>query len=429
MRNPSLFFHKQVMPCLLVLTCLLIALPGCSLREIREQTETADKAGFIRGKVRLATDQKGLVNVLRFRDENNIPVLESQVVASEKGDFMFPVFPGDAHYIVAFIDANGDDRYQPGEHGNYYGEPSTIEVAVGHTLTLDPITISGPVPKVETGVKPIDRISAAWKNIGRIATLDDPRFTRENYRMGFWRPFDFLEVAEGGLFFLREYDHGKVPVIFIHGVMGGPPDLRAVIESVDPELFQPWVFYYPTGFRLDMISDYLVEAVTRLQKRHGFRKFNVIAHSMGGLVARSFVKKYIDHSSENKDRLGLVMTVNSPMAGMPAAAAGVKNSPIVVPSWRDVEPDSDFLKEIHSWDWPGEIPYHLVISYIDGKSGDGTVPLQSQVPLKLQSESTRMYVFNNNHVGTLKDMDFLALFNSILKDSVGRYSMRVGENE
>ena len=137
---------------------------------------------------------------------------------------------------------------------------------------------------------------------------------------------------------------------------------------------------------------------------------------MGGLVTRSFVKKYIEHAPGNSKRLRLVMTVNSPMAGMSAAAAGVKHSPIVVPSWRDVEPGSEFLQGIHTWDWPREIPYHLVLSYANGESGDGVVPLQSQVPLKLQSESTRMYVFNNDHVGTLNDTNYLALFNRILID-------------
>ncbi len=114
------------------------------------------------------------------------------------------------------------------------------------------------------------------------------------------------------------------------------------------------------------------------------------------------------------------MTVNSPMAGMPAAASGVKHSPIVVPSWRDVEPNSAFLKGIHTWKWPQEIPYHLVFSYTTGESSDGVVSLQSQVPLKLQSESIRMYAFNNDHVGTLNDNNFLALFNRILKDNLGK---------
>jgi hypothetical protein len=141
---------------------------------------------------------------------------------------------------------------------------------------------------------------------------------------------------------------------------------------------------------------------------------------MGGLVTRSFVKKYVEHAAENSKRLRLVMTINSPMAGMSAAAAGVKHSPIVVPSWRDVEPGSAFLQGIHAWNWPQEIPYHLVISYANGESGDGVVPLQSQVPLKLQSESIRMYAFNNDHVGTLNDNNFLGLLNRILKDNIAK---------
>jgi pimeloyl-ACP methyl ester carboxylesterase len=229
-----------------------------------------------------------------------------------------------------------------------------------------------------------------------------------------------LDVAEGGLFFLQEYQPGKVPVLFVHGVMGGPTDFEKVITSLDRKLFQPWVAYYPSGLRLDMISDYLVEAVTRLQNRYNVTEFYVIAHSMGGLVTRSFVKKYVEHDSKNSKKLRLVMTVNSPMGGMPAAAAGVKYSPIVVPSWRDVEPDSGFLEGIHTWNWPRGIPYHLVISYANGESGDGVVSLQSQAPLKLQSESTRMYVFNNDHVGTLNDEKFHALFHRILNDRLGK---------
>lgn len=272
------------------------------------------------------------------------------------------------------------------------------------------------MPALDPGIKPIAKVRAVWENIGEVVSLEDRRFTRDNYNMGLWRPFDFLDVAEGGLFFLQEYEEGKRPVIFVHGVLGGPTDWRSAIESIDTDHFQPWVLYYPSGLRLDVFSDYLVEAVTRLQNKHGFKEFNVIAHSMGGLLTRSFVKKYVGYSSENSKRLKLVMTVNSPMAGMSAAASGVKHSPIVVPSWRDVEPGSEFLQDLHSWNWPEEIPYHLVISYKDGNSGDGTIPLQSQVPLKLQSESTRLYVFNNDHVGTLNDPEFLKLLNRVLND-------------
>ncbi len=417
MRCSPLLLHRQMMPFLMVLCCLLFAMPGCSLKEIHEQTKIVENVGFIKGNIKLTSDQKGAVIVLCFRDEKGIPVLENRVIASEKGDFLFSVIPG-AHYIVAFIDVNKDRRYQPGEHGNYHGIPSKIDVAPKQTVTLETITIAGEVPKPETEIKPIAKILAAWKNIGKVVALDDPRFSRDNYAMGLWRPVDFLDQAEGGLFFLQGYQQGKVPVLLVHGFNGGPTDWEKVIESLDKQLFQPWVFYYPSGLRLDMISDYLVEAVSRLQHKYGFTEFNVIAHSMGGLVTRSFVKKYVEHAPENSKRLRLVMTVNSPMAGMSAAAAGVKHSPIVIPSWRDVEPGSAFLQGIHAWNWPQEIPYHLVISYANGENGDGVVPLQSQVPLKLQSESIRMYAFNNDHVGTLNDNNFLGLLNRILKDNI-----------
>jgi pimeloyl-ACP methyl ester carboxylesterase len=412
--------QKQAMPSLLILCYLLFAMFGCSLKEIHEQSKIVENVGFIKGNVQLISDQKGDVIVLRFRDEKGIPVLESQVIVSENGDFLFSVIPG-TYYIAAFIDVNKDGRYQPEEHGNYHGIPSKIEVAPRQTVTLETIRIMGKVLKPDGEVKPIVKIRAIWKNIGKVAPLDDPRFNRDNYEIGLWRPIDFLDKAEGGLFFLQEYQKGKIPVLLVHGVNGGPADWEKVIESIDRQHFQPWIFYYPSGLRLDMVSDYLVEAVSRLQHQYGFTEFNVIAHSMGGLVTRSFAKKYIEHNSDNSKRLSLVMTVNSPMAGMADAASGVQNSPIVVPSWRDVEPESKFLKGIHSWNWPKEIPYYLVISYIDGESDDGVVPLQSQVPLKLQLESKHIYVFNNDHTGTLNDNNFLGLLNRVLKENIEKY--------
>lgn len=402
----------------LTLGCfVLFIVSGCSLNKIHSQTQIVENSGFIKGAITLSSSQKGSVVVLHFHDEQGIPVLKHQIVISKNGTFGFSVLPG-KNYIAAFIDVNNDGQYQTEEHGNYYGRPSIIDVASKQTVTLEPITISGPAPEIPAEIKPISKITAIWTNIGEVVKLDDPRFTQENYEMGLWKPFDFLDRAEGGVFFLDEYQTGKVPVLFVHGVMGGPTNFKKMISDIDKRSFQSWVVYYPSGLRLDMISDYVVEAVSRLQNKYDFPEFYVIAHSMGGLVARSFVKKYVHHAPGNLKRLKLVMTVNSPMGGMPSAATGVKYSPIVIPSWRDVEPGSEFLNDLHKWNWPLEIPYHLVVSYTTKDSGDGVVPLQSQVPLKLQAESTRLYIFNNHHAGTLEDNDFLTLFNKILSDNL-----------
>ena len=73
---------------------------------------------------------------------------------------------------------------------------------------------------------------------------------------------------------------------------------------------------------------------------------------------------------------------------------------------------SDFFKGF------GQNSEHRFIQviYLDGKGDDGVVPLQSQSPLKLQAESARIYVFNNEHSEILRDTDFFPVFNKILTD-------------
>ncbi len=418
MRNPHFSHPVHVGFIGLLLVLCTFAMSGCSLREIHEQTTLIDNLGTIKGKIRTTSDQKGPIRVLRFLDEDGNPALKQSVITNDQGEYEFPAVPG-RYYMAAFIDVNNDGKYQAEEHGNYYGAPTTIAVTKNKTVIVETIMINGPVPKPAIEIKPIDKTVAIWKNIGPVVTMADPRFTPENYSNGLWKPVDFLKQAEGGVFFLQEYNDNKIPVLLVHGVNNGPTLWTQVVDSFDDEYFQPWVYYYPSGFRLDMISDYLVEAVTELQDKLEFSEFYVVAHSMGGLVTRSFVKKYIERSPENLKRLGLVMTVNSPMAGMAAAAAGVNHSPIVVPSWRDVTPDSEFLKGINDWNWPEEIPYHLVTSYLDSESGDGVVPLQSQAQWKLQTEATRIYIFNEEHTRIINNKKFHALLNNLLKQYSG----------
>ena len=396
------------------LALLTLATSGCGLQEIKRQTLAAENTGIIKGKVEIKSDQKGPVVVLRLEDRNGIFTLENQVIATSTGKYQFESKPGE-YLIAAFIDVNHDGRFQRGqEHGNFHTDPLTFRLEAKQTVEVETIVISGdpPLPP-EDKTFTIDE-SKVIANIGKVVSLDDPVFVRANYNTGMWRPIDFLDQVGGGLMFLQEYDPKKIPVIFVHGIAGGPTDLRKAIESIDKERFQAWILYYPSGLRLDIISNYFVKAVTDLQNKYGFSEMVVIAHSMGGLVTRSFVKKYTESFPNRKNNLRLVMTINSPMGGMPSAASGVKNSPIVVPSWKDVADNSDFLNDLHTWVWPRDIPYYLVFSYEPGEDNDGIVGLNSQIPLKLQSEATRMFGFNNTHVGTVNEDAFVALFNQIL---------------
>jgi pimeloyl-ACP methyl ester carboxylesterase len=402
------------------IACLLL-ISGCSLGEIHKQTRFTENLGTIKGKVELSGGQEGKIIVKRYTLEDSVYVYESFERPSAKGEYTFYIAPG-TYYITAFIDSNSDAEYQSSEAGDYHGSesgmPAAIHVEPGQTVTVGTITIAGKPPTPSGDIKSKARLSPSKNNIGRIVSLDHAMFGKANYSTGMWKPIDFLTEVGGGLLFLQEYQAGKIPILFIHGINGGPTDWKAVIQNLDSRYFQPWILYYPSGVRLGMISDYVVTAITDLHNLYDFKQLYVVGHSIGGLVTRSFVQKYVDRFPENKGVIRFVMTINSPMRGMDSAVKGVKNSPIVVPAWRDVATDSAFLHDLTAWEWPDDIPYHLVFSYKTGGSNDGVVHLHSQIPLKLQSETVRMYGFNNTHAGTLNDAAFLELFNMILADSL-----------
>jgi pimeloyl-ACP methyl ester carboxylesterase len=320
--------------------------------------------------------------------------------------------------LAAFIDRNKDGNHQWSEQAAIYslnnGKPSPVLVTAGRTITLNTISIKEKLKKSDSDYQSKVKLSWGLQNIGRITTLDNDMFAPENYSTGLWRPFHFLEHVGGGLFFLQPYDASKVPVLFIHGINGGPKDWEHAISLLDEQYFQAWILYYPTGFRLDMISDYLLKAIPRLQDQLAFKKIIIAAHSMGGLVARSFIKKYTQNHPDLAQSLCLLITVNSPLGGMESAALGVQTLPIVLPVWRDLDPDSPFLAKLNKWVWPNNIPYHLFFSYIAGESGDNVVQLKTQIPLKIQADATKLYGINDSHVGTLLNYEFLNLFNLIL---------------
>ncbi len=390
---------------------------GCSLGELQRQTALAENIGQVSGRVIVGTGKTGQVHVITFQPGSTDAEFRivSDLVADPDGAFRVPVEPG-TYFFGAFQDVNGDGAHQratePAAYFNSDGVlPVPFTVNAAGRLQLEALPLVGVfqgVPEVRT----VNGAPAVTRNIGRVASLNDPMFSTSNATMGLWRPVDFLKQVGGGLFLLQEYRAGPTPVIFIHGIGGSPASFTPLVQELDPTRFQPWVLYYPSGLRLEVVSDYLDRAVVMLQARYGFSRIFVVAHSMGGLVARSFVMK---HEARNQGApVGFMMTINSPMLGMNSAAIGVQFSPIVVPSWRDVAPKSEFVKVLNAWPWPPHIPYHLVFSYEPGSGSDGVVPLESQIPMSLQDESARIYGFKGTHAGVLNDADFLRHFGNVM---------------
>ena len=133
-------------------------------------------------------------------------------------------------------------------------------------------------------------------------------------------------------------------VVLIHGL----DDPGKVWQNLRPALIQGgydvWQFEYPNDQPLAESAEMLFQQLQDL-KTHQINHISIVAHSMGGLVARHAILQnvYVDQ----QDYIQLFVTISTPWGGHRAAAKGVQYAPAVVPSWRDMVPESDFLSGLY----------------------------------------------------------------------------------
>lgn len=401
--------------------CVLLGLVGstlslisaCSLHDIKEESEKIESRSTISGVVAFENSNTKPVYARLYEQKSKHVELINQVALNADGTYQFYVLPG-TYLAAAYIDQNNNQQYERDEPAIYAGHQENKfdfnDIQQKQHFEHPKLIIKGPIQKVYDG-KQRQALNNITQNIGKIVTLDDPMFGAENASLGLWQPLDFIQQVGGGLLMLQEYDKTKTPVIFVHGIMGNPLEFKVIIEKLNRDKFQPWVLYYPSGVRLDMVSDYFLNALNQLQNIYGFSDVQIIAHSMGGLMSRSLLMKQQVKPSFD---ISLFVTINSPLYGMDGAASGVKHSPIVIPSWRDVASGSDYVKRVHDWRLPADIPYHLIFSYLKEEDGDGVVPLSSQLSQSLQDEAIKIYGFNAQHAGILKMPELATRINKIL---------------
>jgi pimeloyl-ACP methyl ester carboxylesterase len=285
--------------------------------------------------------------------------------------------------------------------------------------------VNGPVDISKLQVRPTDeQLNIALGQtitLGEVTTLNDPRFSRENSSKGLWRPFDFLWENNTGIYFLEPYQSDKIPVLFVHGINGTPLDFSYFIEKLDRSRFQAWVFYYPSGMRLDSVAAYLDQMVIRLRTEYRFRQLLVVAHSLGGLVARSFILR--EAEADDNNLIPLFVSIATPWNGHNAARLGVKYAPHSIPVWHDLAPGSNFLTRLFyrgkepnlAYHFlPASTAYHLIFAFLPTESGDGTIALTSQLRWEAQQEAAHLYGISQSHAGVLSDPRTAELLNQLL---------------
>jgi pimeloyl-ACP methyl ester carboxylesterase len=333
-------------------------------------------------------------------------------VTQSGGNFRFSVRAPGRYGILAFEDLNGDLVFQPEEPAGVCENPSPTLARPGETLTnlflalKAPGAVSLPLKAGADAMVSADIATELRRyQIGRVVSLDDPRFSAANARWGLWVPLEFLPDTGAGLYFLQDYDRDKMPILFVHGSGGNPTDFRHLIDGLDRSRFQPWVYFYPTGMRLERQSELLYRIVSALQQQFEFRQVCVLAHSMGGLIARGLISEAVRRSAPLE--FPTFITLSTPWQGHAGAEKGVQKSPAVVPAWRDMAPSSPFLKKIWETPLPQKTAYYLFFGYsgdfslmID-RNNDGAVSLASLLDPRAQTSAQRAFGFNEDHGGIL----------------------------
>ena len=331
-----------------------------------------------------------------------------------RGEGVYHIIAPTGNYqLLAYETHQADFSYQPGDPIALLPTPPQNARADLGKDTSDHITIadssSSDIPKI-FGPEFADLVDRLTQSIGQVTTLDDPRFSDEMVSKGVYQPLEFYRQQAGPrLYMLQPYDPHRLPVIFVHGMYGSPRAFRQMIAGLDQSQFQPWVFYWPTGISVEVSAWALDQSLEYLSFKYDFNHCDLIGYSMGGLVARTAL------NIRQKENRPVVVTnfvsISTPWGGDPAATKGVKYSPIVVPSWRNMDPTGTYIKSLFDQSWPQSVHYSLFFGYGGGGgsvNSDGTVSLESVLKPEAQDRASFIYGFDDDHETIPSDPDVIS---------------------
>ncbi len=338
--------------------------------------------------------------------------------------------PPGSYDLIVFADLDRDGLFQPGEaigskkidlnlNQNPQKVTSQVNIEIGYAdLKFEPEPLLAQQ-------RSVTKNSIIYPE-GSIRTLEDSIFDANIATLGMYDPVSFLEYSPTMFYALEEDQAHKIPIIFVHGIDGSPRSFSTIIDDLDRDRYRPWFFYYPSGGDLDQLSNlfynlFLSGEVIPL----GDMPMIIVAHSMGGLIVRESFNLHGNNSKENK--IELFVSIASPFGGHPSAKSGVENGLMVLPAWRDLDPSSQFVRDLYSKPLSDDINHHLIYAYYNsgtlklGENSDGVVPLSSQLNQEAQQQSTRQYGFKSGHVDILDNSEMIEVLLNAMSEVQSLY--------
>ena len=411
-KSPKIFIGTGMA---VVAICLVAT--GCAFVRMKKTFDKSLKSTAIIGRVYGEFKEKGPIIVAACSADKKRRIV-SYTVLHDFGEYELMVGRGD-YFVFAFQDKNSNLIYDPGEPSGQRDNPKLVRVpAVGVVFDIDmviPKKGSRIVIPHGTEIASIKPSKLYSRQAGVITDLDDERFSEENGSKGFWEYGAFFEEFGGNIYFLEKYDPEKIPILFIHGAAGTPKGWKYFVDHLDRTRFQPWFYYYPSGNRIDSMAYLLLWKLVNLQSKFQFNSIYFTAHSMGGLVARSFIVNY----GKQFPYVKLFVSLATPWGGDHMAELGVKQSPAVLPSWIDMQPEGDFIQSLYRKKLPENVSFYMFCGYRGSRNpfrsnNDGTITLSSIMDYRPQSEAKMNYVFNEDHTSILFSQEVVEQYNAIL---------------
>ena len=401
-------------------TFLIICLvtTGCALIKLKKENAQGLASTALVGRISTAFSGNGHIVVAAYAMNQGKREVVDYTVLHDFGEYEVLVAKGN-YYVFAYWDKNSNLIYDAGEPAGQYGDPKMVTAPAGGVVGEINISIPEKAQNIEvpsgfeiSSVKPHKLYS---RLAGAIVDLDDELFIEENGSKGYWEPVSFFKEIGGNIYFLEEYDPQKIPILFIHGATGTPKGWKYFVDNIDRTRFQPWFFYYPSGNPIKTSSHLLLWKLENLKLKYNFEQLYITAHSLGGLVARSFI---MDHGARFP-YVKLFVSMATPWGGDRMAEYGVKQSPAVVPCWIDMQPESPFIQSLYRTKMPETVSFYMFYGHRGSRNpfrsnNDRTIAFSSLLDRRAQSEAKMNYAFNEDHESIIYSKAVLDQYNAII---------------
>ncbi|MBU2513964.1 hypothetical protein KJ966_21705 [bacterium] len=380
----------------------------------RKKTEQArNNSSIILGNIRSDTTLQAPVLIVAYPvnplDETD--GFQNIIVLQQPGNYMM-YLPKGQFRIFAVMDVDNDDWFESSEIFAVYDNLNPLELSEGEVKPRVDLDYSAKpfassfLPQ-ELKIPYVFNGSEYQAQNGQVRKIYDVVFDPKNSDIGLWAPSTFMRNFGANIYFIEEYDPGKIPILFVHGSNGTPQDWVYFLIRLDRSRYQPWFFYYPSGVRLPLIANVLYEKLIELHEQYKFEKLCLSAHSMGGLITRAMLTS--NSFEKYNDFIKMYVTLATPWSGFRSADTAVMTSPKKLPVWIDVASRSKFIHNQFRKSLPQTINYYLFFGKED------LVSKGAAVDQRVFAGSTGNYSFDVNHQTILSDRNVIKQYNQLLE--------------